>query len=274
MKKIFVILICLIALAFIVGAILIFRPKTKADILAIPSIIAKPTKEIPKVEKFEVPGLMYHYIRDASAESQLGQNLSVHPTNFDAQLKHLKDNDYETMKMEDLADPKRVTISKIIAENKKPIVLTFDDGYSDAYTAAFPALKKYGFTGTFFIIENYTGKDIYISSAQIDEMKKAGMEIGSHTLSHPDLTKISAADANSQIVDSKNGYTIFCYPAGKFNDAVVALVKEAGYKVAVTTKIGIARETSNLLEIPRVRIENVGPQAFADKISYAQENGI
>lgn len=225
----------------------------------------------PKVEKFEVPILMYHYIRNAEGESELGKNLSVSPENFAAQMKFLKDDNYFSVKLADLADPDRAAISRAYYDKKKPIVITFDDGYDDAYTQAFPVLKNNGFIGTFFVIRNYTGREGRLNDAQISEMQKAGMEFGSHTLSHPDLTKISLDDARSQIFDSKGDWLTFCYPSGRFNDQIVSLVQEAGYLAAVTTKIGIARETTNLLEIPRVRIEDTSIQAFIDKISYAYE---
>ena len=99
------------------------------------------------------------------------------------------------------------------------------------------------------------------------------MDFGWNTLTHPDLTKISLDEARRQIFDSKGDSLTFCYPAGRFNDEVVNLIREAGYVAAVTTKIGIARESSDLLRLPRVRIEDVNIQAFADKISYAFEYG-
>jgi peptidoglycan/xylan/chitin deacetylase (PgdA/CDA1 family) len=225
------------------------------------------------VEKFDVPILMYHYIRVAPENDQLGANLSVSPENFAAHMKWLYDDNYRTIKLADLADPNRQTISRIYFEKKKPIVLTFDDGYEDAYTAAFPVLKKYSFSGTFFIIKDYVGRENRLNDAQIAEMEKAGMEFGSHTLTHPDLTKISLDEAHSQIFDSKGEWSVFCYPSGKYNSDVINLVKEAGYVAAVTTKIGIANENSNLFELRRVRVENVPPQELRDKISYAYENG-
>lgn len=247
-----------------------FRIKESANVT---SETSAPKSSVPKVEKFEVPILMYHYIRNAENESELGKNLSVSPENFAAQMKFLKDDNYASVKLADLADPDRQAISRIYYEKKKPIVITFDDGYDDAYTQVFPVLKNDGFIGTFFLIKDYIGREGRLNEGQISEMQKAGMEFGSHTLSHPDLTKISLDDARSQIFGSKGEWLTFCYPAGKFNGEVVNLVKEAGYLAAVTTKIGIARETSNLFELPRVRIEDTDVQAFADKISYAFEYG-
>lgn len=232
-----------------------------------------PSQNIPQVEKFDVPILMYHYIRNAEGEDQLGKNLSVSPENFEAQIKWLKDDHYQTIKLQDLADSNRTELSRVYFKKKKPIILTFDDGYEDAYTQAYPVLKKYGFIGTFFIITEYTGRENRLTHTQIDEMTKSGMEFGSHSLTHPDLTKISLEDAKSQIVNSKGDWLTFCYPSGKYNSDIINLIKDAGYLAAVTTKIGIANEKSNLFELRRVRVENVSPQVLMDKISYAYESG-
>lgn len=258
---------------FVLGFLLVTspegnQPQVSADVIPSPS---PKTTNYPRVEKFQVPILMYHYIRNAEGESELGKNLSVSPDNFDRQIKYLKDDNFQSLALSELADPKRKTLSKIYYLKQKPIVLTFDDGYEDAYLAALPVLKKHQFVGTFFLINNLIDKEGRLKNWQIDEMKAAGMEFGSHTLTHPDLTKISADEAREQIFTSKGNSTTFCYPAGKYNQDVINLVKEAGYKIAVTTKIGIAKESSSFLELPRIRVENTSPEVLLDKISYAQE---
>lgn len=225
-----------------------------------------------KTTQYNVPILMYHYIRDDQNDTKLGQNLSVSPTNFSLQMKWLNENNYATLNLVDLADPSRKEISKIVAQKKKPIVLTFDDGYDNAYIKAWPILKENNFTGTFFIIRDFVGKPEYMSQTQINELQTAGMEIGAHTMSHHDLSKISVTDQRKQIFDSKISAQAFCYPSGKFNETTIALVKEAGYKLAVTTKPGIANENSNLFELPRVRVENGDGQYLRDQIKKANEH--
>lgn len=273
-KKILCTFIGLITLLIIGGIIYSQKGKNNNSVLTkVSPPWSSPTPQYPKVTSYEVPILMYHYIRDASGESQLGKNLSVWPENFDKQIKGLADNDYVSIKMTDLADPDKKIISQIYFEKKKPIVLTFDDGYADAYTNAFPVLKKYQMIGTFYIIRDYVGRPEYMNQDQINELADAGMEIGSHTLSHPSLEKLSEADQKTQIVDSKESAASFCYPAGKYNDQTVSLVKDAGYTTAVTTNIGIATEKSDLLKLPRVRVEDGSAQVLLDKISYALEKG-
>lgn len=210
---------------------------------------------------------MYHYIRIADPEDTLGVGLSVKPANFSKQMSWLSENNYETMRLEDLADPEKKEISRIIGSGKKPIVITFDDGYEDAYTEALPILEKNKFIGTFFIIRDFVGRPEYASQTQINKMIKAGMEIGSHTLSHKNLATSPIEITKKQIFDSKQDATTFCYPSGKFNEDAVNLVKEAGYKVAVTTQPGIVNQDSNLLELPRVRIKDISLEEFIKKVT-------
>lgn len=242
------------------------RPVTKNTALA-DIVKAKEEKNYPKVGEFKVPILMYHYIRDTDPKDKLGYALSVSPENFKQQIKWLKDNNYQSLTLADFADPERRAVSRIIGEDKKPVIITFDDGYLDAYTEAFPVLEKYGFGGTFFIVRNFVGKAGYLHQDQIKEMTKNQMEIGSHTLDHYNLIKLSLEALKNQIFNSKQECMTFCYPSGKFNDQTVNLVNEAGYIVAVTTQNGIANEQSDLLRLPRVRITNISLEDFAKRIN-------
>ena len=270
MKKKIILLIILLALLILTGTgFFIWNRffKAKAEIQS--KADSEKTQAIPKVAEYKVPILMYHYIRDASGETEMGKKLSVSPENFRAQLQWLKGNNYQPIIVSDLADPQKATISKVYFDKKSPIVFTFDDGYKDAYTQAFPLLKEYGFIGTFYIIKDYIGKGNYMSQSEIDELQKAGNEIGSHTLTHPDLTNISLEEARKQIFDSKGSATAFCYPSGKYNDAIIALVKEASYLTAVTTHSGIANQNSDLFHLPRVRVEDGDGEVLKNKINSA-----
>lgn len=270
-KKRIILLLLAIILVIVLGFFLWFRTEPSAAPLAAVIFSPKPTP-YPKVEKFDIPILMYHYIRVAPANDQLGANLSVSPENFDAQMKYLYDNNYQTIKLADLADPSRQAISRIYFEKKKPIVITFDDGYADAYTTALPTLQKYHFIGTFFIIRNFVGKTNYLSQSQISKMQKAGMEIGSHTLDHVGLASLPFSTQKKQIFQSKQKASVFCYPFGKYDNTSISLVKEAGYLAAVTTHMGTVNEKSNLFELPRVRIGNSSVEGFKNQITLAEKN--
>jgi peptidoglycan/xylan/chitin deacetylase (PgdA/CDA1 family) len=151
-----------------------------------------------------------------------------------------------------------------IEAGKKPIIITFDDGYDDAYTQAYPILKKHNMIGVFYIISGQIGQSERMTNNQIIELDKAGMVIGNHTKNHLDISTLSQTQLDSQLLDSKNtlesllGHKVldFCYPAGKYNANNIIALKNDGYLSATTTKNGISDTSSNLYELPRIRIQN------------------
>lgn len=211
------------------------------------------------LQNYQIPILMYHYVREFNdPKDKIGTNLSVSPTNFDKQMNWLKTNNYRTVNSNYLLNPVKLDF--------KPIILTFDDGYRDMYTDAFPILIKYRFTGTFYIVSDYVNEnnERYLNWDMVKEMSDAGMTIGSHTLTHIDLTKNSDVKINTEIAESKKiigekiGKDIedFCYPSGKFNNSIANIVKNAGYQTATTVKTGAVTQKSDLFQLPRYRIEN------------------
>ena len=128
-----------------------------------------------------VPALMYHSISKRPAGWT--EDLCVPPEVFEEHLKYLKEHGYTVV------TARQATILLKSRQNvMNTVVLTFDDGYVDNYTQAFPLLKKYGFSGTFYIIGKDVGKTLdrngtiqYMSFEQLKEMHRQGMEIGSHT---------------------------------------------------------------------------------------------
>ena len=139
--------------------------------------------------------------------------------------------------------------------------ISFDDGYEDNLINALPIIKKYKFTATCFIVPSLIGKtnswDVnqfkLMDKHQIQDWLDAGMNIGSHSMSHKDLTKLSEDKITSEVCDSKKilednfGIKInsFCYPFGKFNKLVTNKVVKAGYIRAFTTKRGLFNGLSN-----------------------------
>ena len=221
------------------------------------AIVAAPTPDGP-LQAGPVPILMYHYIRtvDAGADP-IGYNLSVAPELFDAQMAWLRDNGYATVSM---ATAQRCIAGEPVCP-PNAIALTFDDGYLDAYTDALPTLQRYGFIGTFYLVNNFMGQPGYMSWEQAGEMNKAGMEIGAHTLDHLDLTVIDQGEARRQIeqskidIEARLGVIVssFCYPSGRYTGETVALVRELGFANATTTRWD--DDYSDPFAYPRRRIE-------------------
>ena len=201
-----------------------------------------------------IPILMYHYIRVVDdPNDQLGRDLSVTPVNFQKQLDEIKALGYTTTTFQEIENGNLP---------EKPIILTFDDGYQDFYTNAYPVLKQMRMTAVSFIIVNDRG-DEYMTGPEIKEISDYGIEIGSHTLNHLDLSKIDDVRATKEITESKNelekltnkAVISFCYPSGKFNDSSIRITGETGYKFATTTKSGLAA-LDDPLQLDRYRMKN------------------
>ena len=242
-------------------------PNIEADSIEVQNVASSDDSSINQTKKTEVaaekdilknlsmPILMYHHIRDFDDPAdQIGTNLSVSPEKFTKQLDLIKSEGYTTITFNDLDTGKIPT---------KPIILTFDDGYKNFYQNAYPELTKREIVGTVFVIVNDIGKNEYMNEKEIEEVSSNGIEIGSHTLSHPDLSKLSSDKAQEEISNSKktlksltgNNIISFCYPSGKFSEETVKNVKEAGYKYAVTTKSKITT-FENLFELNRYRVNS------------------
>ncbi len=204
------------------------------------------------------PILMYHSIINDDEKS-------VSIKSFQKQMLLMKKMGYETINFNELDN----------FESKKKFIITFDDGYENTFINAFPILKQLGFNATCFIITNKIGhyndwdenqknfkKMKLMNTSQINEWVKHGFNIGSHTLDHKDLTKLSNNDKIDQIVNSKKFLiNIFktevatcAYPFGSYDIETKTLIKKY-YDFAVTTKRSryVKNKFNNCL-LPRVPI--------------------
>ena len=207
-----------------------------------------------------VPILEYHYIRvDSNPSDRLGFNLSVTPANFSAQMDWLTSHDYHPVTFDDL----RAYFQGRTSLPARPVVLTFDDGYQDFFTTAFPILQSHGFKAVSYIVPGFFGRQAYMTPAEVIQLDTSGLvEIGSHTVDHVNLTRSSPAEQTYQLQASENmlehllGHSVldFCYPSGRFSAAVVAAVGKAGYVTATTEMPGTELAWSARLIWPRVRV--------------------
>lgn len=217
------------------------------------------------VNSGQVPVLMYHYIGDyydpkiSTPNNNLMHGLAVRVLDFDKQMSHLVEKKYKTIDM--------AKIRQLQASNssipKGYIMISFDDGYADFYTNAYPILQKYNIHGTVYIVSKFVGQSGYLTWDQIKEMQKSSLvSIGSHTLHHKYLTSLSTPEIQDEVANSKVeleqnlGASIpdFCYPYGNQNSLVVEAVQKAGYKTAVTTSNGNWKPGTDPFLIPRQRI--------------------
>ncbi len=220
-----------------------------------------PTRD-PNARSLQVPVLMYHYVSVPPPDADKYRlDLSVTPANFEAQLEWLAIEGYHPIRVSDLAE----YLHGGPPLPPKPIVLSFDDGYLDNYQNAYPILKNYKFPATFFVVGQFTedNRPGYMNWLQLEEMAMNGMEIGSHSMTHPDLKGKTVAFQTQEIVGSKAlielriGVPVksFCYPAGKYDARTISTVRAAGYLGATATDTQGARQmTEKVFELQRIRV--------------------
>lgn len=201
-----------------------------------------------------VPILLYHHVATAPRHSSKAA-LYVSVALFRQQIAALADAGYEAVTIDQVwrswqgGDPLPA----------HPVVLSFDDGYASHYRTALPVLRARGWTGVLNLIVHNRYPEA-ISAMQVRGLIAAGWELDAHTLTHPDLTKISRARLIAEVSDSRSQLkarygvpvNFMAYPYGHVNAQVEQVVREAGYLGATTTKFGLASPATDPERLPRV----------------------
>lgn len=211
-----------------------------------------------------IPILMYHSISSGNSVN----NLLVPPEQFEEQIQWLKENGFTPLFMDEVIESFKT--GKV---PKRPVAITFDDGYVDNYTDAYRILKKYNMKGTFFVIGDCIGQaNIYLTMDMLKEMKKNGMAIESHTLNHLVLKGLSKEEKIKSIkggqeflkkhlgIESK----YLCYPVGRYDEETIEVAKELGIEAAVTTTKGFANVDNGLYSLKRVRMAPMDMRTFKE----------
>ena len=211
------------------------------------------------LNKVDLPIIMYHYVEYVKDKNDtIRQRLDTNPYTFEEELKAINDNGYTTYFVKEIPE---ILEGKIKAPAKS-VVLTFDDGYEDFYTDAFPLIKKYHVKATIYIIYDFIGRPNFMNAKELKEVADSGLvEVGSHTLDHAYLKKAKLAYATSQIVNSKKdlenllGLKVetFAYPFGAFDEQAINILKEASYSAAVSEIYGSVQTPDNLYFLSRIR---------------------
>lgn len=229
-----------------------------------------------------LPVLAYHKIDLPTADVKI-RGAYTAPARFEKQLSYLSRRGFEFYSASGL-------ISYFLENGDTParaICLTFDDGWKDNYTHAFPILKKYGIPATVFLVPSCIGRTTdqvtatgesereHLSAADIREMADSGVEFGSHSMNHKLFDRISPDEIDSEVFESKafienltqRECSTFAYPAGFFNDHAKASIKDAGYLAAFSTVYG-TEDRVDLFELNRTEIlrRDKFPFRFARKI--------
>ncbi|MDQ6749718.1 MAG: polysaccharide deacetylase family protein [Actinomycetota bacterium] len=200
-----------------------------------------------------VPILMYHVIGTPRPDTPLPE-LWVTPRDFRGHVRALAGRGYHAVTLQQVWD----AWHRGGRLPSKPVVFSFDDGYTGQYTQALPALRAAGWTG---VLNLKLGNLRDLHAERVKAMIAAGWEIDSHTINHPDLTSVGAGGLRVELEQSRARLrrefgvpaNFFCYPAGEYDATVVAAVKRAGYLAATTTDSGFAR-TRDTYVLGRVRV--------------------
>jgi peptidoglycan/xylan/chitin deacetylase (PgdA/CDA1 family) len=260
-----------------------------------------------------LPVLMYHSISDEPEPGVRSYyRISTSPARFREQMQWLKDNGYRGVSLSEGLKSK----SKI--ENRKSkiekAVLTFDDGFRDFHTSAWPILREFGFSATMYLPTAFIGSKSEIGNRksemllspsecrpsqhrcfhgkeclsweEIQELHRAGIEFGSHTVHHPELVNLPWPEIESEIRDSKSeienhlGHpcAAFAYPYAfpqtrrDFVDRFKDLLMTGGYETCVTTQLGRHRPGGDALQIKRLPVnQDDDLPLFAAKLAGAYD---
>lgn len=230
--------------------------------------------------------LMYHNI-DIPPKGARIPNLYVTPRMFTFQMWYLRFAGFKVVSLQEMLD----TVSKG-AVTVNLAALTFDDGYLDFYKNAYPVLRQYEYPSTIYVVSGLVEKvnswDVRNESFSkplmdwntIREISKNGVQIGSHTITHPELTRIPPDEQNREIAGSKKELEehlnqpieAFCYPGGDHNEQVKESVKKAGYRHAVTTQRGHVERGYDPFALRRIPIKLItNPFSFLYKLHTKSE---
>lgn len=217
--------------------------------------------------------LMYHMIAEPRPGARFN-GLRVSPQMFERQLRWLSVQGWHSFTVSELLDQAGTLPEKSFA-------ITFDDGYADNFLQALPLLKKYRCKATLYLVVDRFDRDwssqrkkrhdeaelkqeAKLSDQQVQEMLDSGcIELGSHSMTHANFRRIESAAVRRELVDSKHaleerfGVSVgsFAYPFGLYHAEQVELVKQAGYRSAVTTREGIENAGSwEPLALKRIKI--------------------
>jgi peptidoglycan/xylan/chitin deacetylase (PgdA/CDA1 family) len=212
-----------------------------------------------------VPVLMYHHIGDPPPGTRLAK-LWVPARSFARQLDWLSAQGYRTL-----------TLSQALARrggDQRVVVLTFDDGYADFYTTAWPLLQRRGMTATVFLVtgeldglnrwdQDKEPEAPLLTRRQVQELAAAGVEFGGHSHRHRDLTTLEAGQLKREVVGCQKALTdllgrparSFSYPYGHWDARVAEEVRRAGFDAACTTRPGKLTAQGDPLAVPRIIVK-------------------
>jgi peptidoglycan/xylan/chitin deacetylase (PgdA/CDA1 family) len=211
---------------------------------------------------------MYHKVDPILPGTRYPGN-HVLPEAFEEQLAELRRQNYQSITLEQWIAYKE----KRGELPRRPIIITFDDGYQSTYNTAWPILRRYGFSATVFLVAGLVGKtnawdvderqEPLLNEREIREMQRGAITFGSHTQTHRALTRIPLEEAARELADSRRNLeslldgpvTALCYPFAKQNRTIRALARRAGYSAAVIGRGGTNGVWTDQYALRRIKVD-------------------
>lgn len=216
-----------------------------------------PAPATPPTE-LTVPILVYHHVRPTGSypKETWSYKMSVSPKAFETQMQWLVDHGYTTVTLTTLAEMRAGTR----LGPTKPVVITFDDNQMSAYDLALPVLVKNNQTAVFYLITNRLENADSIGTDEIPKLVEAGMEIGSHTVTHSDLVRVSDAQLKTEMADSRTALEAvtgtpvlhLAYPLTSQNERVRTAAQAAGYSTATVMDPRPSTMKDSPWKLPRI----------------------
>lgn len=213
--------------------------------------------------------LMYHDLAESIGDVASGHRPYVlAPAVFRSQMKLAAESSLPSLSVNDWSAS---------SSPSRALVITFDDGHVSNHDLALPILVEHKLKATFFITAGLIGKGDTMNWAQIRAMHQAGMEIGSHTLTHRPPSTLDDTELRYELVESRRiledglgaAVTSISSPTGFFNARMSDIAREVGYRALCIGRIGVAREHGDAFSLNRVAVKRaMGETQFRALLRY------
>lgn len=221
----------------------------------------------------KIPILMYHSISSDPEIAAPYYRVNTSPEVFGMHMQYLHENGYVTINFDDLPEYFHSQ------DNSKAVLITFDDGFKDFYSEAYPILAKYSFNATVFLPTSFIGGSFVekkcLNWDEVRYLNACGTKFGSHTVSHPVLVSLPQLAIEEEVTHSKKkiqdelgeDISVFSYPYKlpenkSYLNTISSILKKGGYQYSVSTRIGTSNEQDDNFFMKRIPVNSGDDVSF------------
>ena len=203
---------------------------------------------------YHLPILGYHRVGGVRGDHVP----TISADTFERQLAFLARHHYQVVDLHEVVD----CLDRGRALPRRSLAITFDDGYEETYTIAWPLLKRFGFPATVFVTPGEVGLQGFVTWEQVTAMAADGITIGNHTMHHSYLPLVTEERLGEELVDSKRmiedriarRVEFISYPVGGFTPQAQEVIRQAGYRAACTTNRAVSRAGIDRYALRRIKV--------------------